>query len=150
MPSADNAKLDFAKKMAGLRHKIIKSSADPDTCGLAMIDYAIGWRNSFEECWALTQYWRGTNVPGRSYAAVDPGYPPRQYKFIYEYDGSKSVEERFRHMTRQAIKILRSDEARAKAQYRLGNYRIIIKRYPDTETAEVVKSSCDNWRDWLG
>ena len=150
MPSADNAKLDFAKKMAGLRHKIIKSSADPDTCGLAMIDYAIGWRNSFEECWALTQYWRGTNVPGRSYAAVDPGYPPQQYKFIYEYDGSKSVEERFRHMTRQAIKILRSDEARAKAQYRLGNYRIIIKRYPDTETAEVVKSSGDNWRDWLG
>lgn len=144
-----SAKLEFAKTMADLRHKIIKSSADPDTCGLAMIDYAIAWRNSFEECWALTQYWRGENVPGRNYASVESDRPLEQYPFIYEYDNSKKVEERFRHMTRQALSILRTDEAKAKAHYRLGNLRSVIKRYGDTETAALVRSSCDKWRDWL-
>lgn len=149
LPTSDNAKLDFAKAMADLRHKIIKPSADPDTVGLAMIDYAIAWRNSFEECWALTQYWRGEYVPGRSYASLESGFPPVQYPFIYEYDNSKKVEERFRHMTRQAIKILRTDDARAKAYYRIGNLKTVVRRYPDTETAALIRRSCDHWRDWI-
>lgn len=150
LPSADNAKLNFAKAMADLRHKILKTSADPDTCGLAMIDYAIGWRNSFEECWALTQYWRGSYVPGRSYASSGTSsYPPVQYPFIYEYDDSEKVDERFRHMTRQAVKILRTDEAKAKAHYRLGNLKTVVGRYADTETGAMVRRSCDRWRDWI-
>lgn len=146
---ASTAKLEFAMMMADLRHKIIKTSADPDTCGLAMIDYAIAWRNSFEQCWALTQYWRGEYVPGRNYASVGIGGDVNEYPFIYKYDKSVEVERRFRHMTRQALSILRSDEAKAKAHYRLGNLAAVVKHYGETETADFVRRSCDNWRDWL-
>lgn len=146
-----SAKLDFANAMSDLRHKIISSGADPDARGLAMVDYAIAWRNSFEECWALTQYWRGA-APGRQLASLST---PLDYDidslfpFIYEYNYSDRVETRFNHMTRQGMSLLRSDEARAKAQYRLGNLRTVVVRYPDTETAAAIKSSCDNWTDWL-
>lgn len=145
LPSADNAKLNFARTMADLRQKILKASADPDTCGLAMIDYAIAWRNSFEECWALTQYWRGVYISN----TASSDFSTTQYPFFYDYTDSKKVEERFRQMTRQALKILRSDEVRARAYYRLGDLRSIVRRYADTETAAIVRKSCDNWRDWI-
>lgn len=56
--SNPNAKLDFARRMQEYK-RLMTYGRTPDERGLARLMYAIGRRNSFEECWALTQYWRG-------------------------------------------------------------------------------------------
>ena len=45
--------------------------------------------------------------------------------------------------------MLVGDEARAKAQYMLGNMKTVVKRYGNTAAARKIKTSCDNWRSWL-
>ena len=45
--------------------------------------------------------------------------------------------------------MFRSDEERAKAEYFLGNLKSVVRRYPDTQMAEYVRTSCDRWRNWL-
>ena len=40
----------------------MKYGKTADIRGMARFKYAIGRRNSFEECWALTQYWRGEYI----------------------------------------------------------------------------------------
>lgn len=45
--------------------------------------------------------------------------------------------------------MLTTDEARARAEYILGNLATIVKRYPTTQTAQFVKTSCDNWKLWI-
>ena len=41
------------------------------------------------------------------------------------------------------------DEAKAKVQYMSGNLKTVIKKFPETEIAAFVKTSCDGWKDWL-
>lgn len=45
--------------------------------------------------------------------------------------------------------MLQTDEAKAEAEYILGNLRTIIKHYGNTTTAKNIKISCDNWHTWL-
>lgn len=53
-----NAKFMFASRMYRYKQKM-RNGRTCDERALARLMYAIGRRNSFEECWALTQYWRG-------------------------------------------------------------------------------------------
>ncbi len=45
--------------------------------------------------------------------------------------------------------MLTTDEARAKANYILGNLATVVKHYNNTSTARFIKTSCDNWKSWL-
>ncbi len=48
-----------------------------------------------------------------------------------------------------AMAMLITDEARARAEYLLGNLRTIVRRYGDTAVAGQVRAHCDRWRQWL-
>lgn len=53
-----NAKYEFAKKMLQYQ-KLMGNGKTTDERRLAKVKYAIARRNSFEYCWALTQYSKG-------------------------------------------------------------------------------------------
>lgn len=150
----ENAKLKFAKQMLAYRNEMNNGSS-ADNRGLARLMYAIGRRNSFEECWALTQYWRGKYIdlfsPQLDY---DSGteFSEQNYAFLYDYEnsvGHKKTETLYNEEIRAAMAMLKSDEARAEAEYILGNVKTVIKRYGETSVAKYIRTSCDNWSNWL-
>ena len=119
---------------------------------MARLQYAIGRRNSFEQCWALTQYWRGyveKFEPMLQY--WDDNYD-RYNNILYDYTETAEhtkVEELYQAEIKQALAMMQSDETKAEAEYILGNLRTIVKHYGNTTTAQRIKTSCDNWRSWL-
>lgn len=151
--SAPRAKLDFARRMLAYRRTMTAAGAGPDERGLARLMYAIGRRNSFEDCWALTQYWRGwVGVFEPSLQYWYDSFARTNYAFLYYYDpetDSAATEALYRSEVRAALDMLATDEARAKAQYILGNLKTVIRRYPGTTTADFVRTSCDRWKAWI-
>lgn len=135
--------------------KEMTSGATSDSRGIARLMYALGRRNSLEECWALSQYWRGSWVgifePQLTYD-YDDDFPEKNYGFLYDNPttlGYKATEEIYRKEVKDALAMLRSDEVRAQAEYILGNVATVIKRYGNTPTAARIRTSCDNWHSWL-
>lgn len=148
-----NAKLEFARRMLFYKDTMLQS-VTADERGQARLMYAIGRRNSFEECWALTQYWRGDYI-GIFYPALqywDDDFAERKYAFLYDYSHSdeyKKIESEYDSELTAALAMLTSDEARAKAEYLFGNVKTVVKYYGNTSTAKYIKTSCDNWESWL-
>lgn len=147
-----DAKLSFAREMLKYR-AAMKSAPTPDRRGLARLMYAIGRRNSLEECWALTQYGRGFTMrfsPDLQYWEDD--FAERNYDFLFDYHtgvGHKKTDEIYDREVRESLAMLTTDEARARAQYILGNLVTVARRYPDTSVGRFVRTSCDNWNNWL-
>lgn len=143
----EDAKLRFARKMHSLK-KEMQYGATADIRGLARLRYAIGLRNSFEQCWALTQYWRGM-VCNRFIPLLDYFSDYDRLDFLYDYDNPEYVEEKYEKEVNEALASLVTDDAKAEAQYMLGNIKTVIKYFPDTPTAEYIQTHCDNWHHWI-
>lgn len=151
MMTSDNAKLNFARQML-LLQKEMKSGKTADARGLARLRYAIGLRNSFEQCWALTQYSRGlVSTEFHSYIAVGNYRLEDRIPFLYSYTekDAEAVEKRLESEITASKAMLTGSDAKAKAELMLGNIKTVVKCYAQTPTARYVKSSCDRWRDWL-
>ncbi len=151
--SNPNAKLDFARKMQEYKRQMTNGNTS-DERGLARMMYAIGRRNSFEECWALTQYWRGgcTGIFEPDLQYWEDNFAQKHYAFLYDYEetiGHKTTEKIYNDELNAAFAMLVTDEAKAMAQYTLNNLRTIVKHYGNTSIGKYVKSSCDNWQSWL-
>lgn len=148
-----NPKLDFANRMAEYRHTMTTGRSG-DERGLARLMYAIGRRNSFDHCWALTQYWDGwvgIFEPGLDYY-YDDNFIEENYEFLYDYDRStdfEPVRDSYEKEVAASLAMLQTDEARAEAHYILGNLKTVVKLFPDTERARFVRTSCDRWQSWL-
>jgi hypothetical protein len=145
------AKLEYARKMMEFK-RLATHGKNADDRGLGRLLYAIGRINSFGCCWALTQYWNGWVGLFEPYLDYWDENETEGYAFLFDFDGSglwdKLVTE-FDSEVDSALLMLASDESRAKAQYVLGNLKTIIKRYPDTKTAGILRTSCDRWSSWL-
>ena len=145
-------KLYFAREMKQYQHDM-KHGLTTDDRGLARLMYAIGRYNSFEECWALTQYSRGyVYLFEPSLYYYDDDFAEKNYAFLYDYlgcGGQMDTEREFEREKTAALAMLTGDEARAQAQYILRNLKTVVKYYADTATGKFVRASCDNWRSWL-
>lgn len=143
-----NAKQNFAHEMARL-HKVITTADDNEERNLARIRFAIGRYNSFNTCWALTQYWT---------AGYSDWFNPYCYfgeketllDFIIDAPREMAgVEDWFVSELNDAYAKLQTDAAKATANMMLRNYRTIARRYPDTPEGRYLASHCDHWSDWL-
>lgn len=151
--SNHNAKLKFAQRMLTYSH-LMKHGRTADERGMSRLMYAIGRWNSTETCWALTRYWKGT-----CYSVFQPSldnwhddFYMSKYRFIYDRetaDTSPLSDKKYNDEVAAALAMLKTDEAKARANYILGKRASIIKLYGDTPTARFIKTSCDNWRNWL-
>lgn len=151
--SNPNAKLNFARRMQEYKRQMTYGHTS-DERGLARMTYAIGRRNSFEECWALTQYWRGecTGIFEPDLQYWEDDFAQKRYAFLYDYEesiGHKTTEKIYNEELKASLAMLTTDEARARANYILHNLKTIVKYYGDTTTGCYVKTSCDNWMSWL-
>lgn len=148
-----DAKLNFARKMLEYQTKA-KNSRSADERTWAQMMYAIGRRNSFEECWALTQYWRGgcTGIFSPYLDYWEDTFGDNFYSFLYDYEksiGHKQTEEIYQHSVQKALASFKTDEMRAKVEYLFNNLVTVVRKYPNTSTGHYVMHSCDNWKDWL-
>ena len=151
-PSNDSTlyKLHFAQRMAALQKQM--SQGDPDSRGLAMLEYSIGMRNSFGLCWYLTTY-------GHSWYEPDFGsewYPrtleqwqydndPVQRLMAFSYPYKEKFIRRADCLQRKALSLLLSDEAKAKAHLRLGHYSKVMNNWPYTSVGRHIALVCDQW-----
>lgn len=127
------AKFRFAKTMNLLEHEIA-ATADPNRKALLMIDFGIGLRNSFDYCWALTQYRQGE------------GY----YYDLDEHNRSciQEAMERVGRLFEEAFASLTNNEYAAQAQLLFSNYKTVKEQYPETIAAERVRGRCDQFTDY--
>ena len=151
--SEESAKLRFARRMQALQRQM-RHGRTADDRGLARLAYAVGRYNSLEDYWFLTQYWRGEGVqlfsPASEYYYGDyetkNGKP---YGFLYKYDNKDSAAANALYKREVAASLaMLSDEARARAEYNLGNLRTVVIRYGNTAMAGHVRAHCDRWRQW--
>lgn len=147
------AKLNFARRMQEYKRQMTYGHTS-DERGLARLMYAIGRRNSFEECWALTQYWRGgcTGIFEPDLQYWEDDFALKRYAFLYDYEetiGHKTTEKIYEKELKSSLAMLTTDEAKAKAQLTLNNLKTIVKYYGDTSIGQYIKTSCDNWQSWL-
>ncbi len=123
-------KLNFAREMETL-HRQIHGSTDVNRVAQAQIRYAIGLRNSFESCWALTQY----------------------KKSCYDNERiaqkKKSVQMEYDWLVDEALSMFTDSESAARAYWWLGYYKKVVRDYPNTGIAEFARTHCDNLRDYF-
>lgn len=149
LKSQIDAKLNFALKMAELQNAI-KHAKSSDERNLSRIQYAIGRYNSFNTCWALTQYWNG-NAEQRHYQPLYFGWDGT-FTLDYLLDTPREMKGLEGWMVDEittAYEALKGDAAKARASMMLRNYRTIARRYPNSEEGRQLAARCDRWKDWL-
>ncbi len=128
---------DFAKEMYSLEQNINLLS-DPNRKARLMLKYAIGLRNSFGRCWALTQYYRGTTYWGQVCKKRD--WESDEYT-----QAAKSMSQ---EIIAKACEIATDDEVAADIHYELCHFATIAEKYPNTARGELVRGHCDNLCDY--
>mgnify|MGYP003305961074 CR=1 FL=1 len=116
-----NFKYDFAKEMHSLQQSI-NATEDPDRKAEFMVKYAVGIRNSFTYCWALTQYYKGTSYYGQVCDKRDWQNDPH----------TKAAMKRSKEMVNLALEIVSDDELGANILYDMSNYKTVANKYPNT------------------
>lgn len=129
-----DAKLCFARRMNRLEQDIA-STTDPNLKAMLMLDFGIGLRNSFDYCWALTQYRRGWTFYYRN-------------DFWEEAELTKQAKKRAEKTINKALNAFTNNEYAAQAQLRFSNYKTVDERYPETLAAEIVRGHCDKYIDY--
>ena len=128
-----NFKYDFAKEMNSLQQSI-NVTEDPNRKAEFMVKYAMGIRNSFSYCWALTQYYKGTSYYGQVCDKRD-----------WQNDShTKAAMKRSKEMIKLALETISDDELGANILYDMCNYKTVANKYPNTIKGELVRGSCDN------
>lgn len=139
LPNAVNNndfRYQFAREMAALAEDMERIS-DPNRRAPIAMRYAIGILNSFNRCWALTQYYRGCCGEGLYYE--------EQWM-----DGElmREAMTRAHSLIAEVLFEVTDDELAAELHYELGNYRTIYERYYSTERADFVCGHCDVFIDY--
>lgn len=130
-------KYRFAREMCMLEQEM-KNANDPNRKAEAMFRYAVGLRNSFGQCWCLTQYYLGTTFYGQVQEKRDWAKDPQTVRAI----------ERSAELLQKACSLFTDPELAAQTLQKLYQYRTIIEKYPETETGRYIRSHCDNLVDY--
>lgn len=127
----------FAHEMYALEQEM-KIVTNPTRKAKLMVRYAIGLRNSFGQCWPLTQYYRGTSFWG---AVCD--------KRDWEQEQlTLRARSRSSQMINQAIALTNDQEYIAELLYQFGNFKTIATKYPNTQIGKKVRGKCDKLIDY--
>lgn len=130
-----NAKYHFAKTMNKLEQEMATTS-DPNLKAQLMIEFGTGLRNAFDYCWALTHYQHGYRGTGLDF-------------YIWDDDqNTKRAEQRYKQLFKDALALFTDDEYAADAHYRFRNFKTVVERYPNTQTADKVLARCDRYWDY--
>ena len=125
---------------------------DRDSQGLAMLEYAIGMRNSFNRCWYLTTYgyswWGRTNRSWEFIKEDQSSENPITRLSAWAYPFQQKYSRRADQLQKQALRTIQSDEAKAKAYARLCMFKRMMKECRNTATAQRYAIACDQWKQY--
>lgn len=127
---------DFACKMYSLEQSIDLTS-EPNRKAQLLIEYATGLRNSFDLCWGLTQYYRGTSYWGQ--VCEKRNWEKDEY--------TQTARSKAKQLIQLACDIVTNDEVAAEINYALCNYKTVADKYPKTKKGKLVIGQCDNLYD---
>lgn len=130
-------KYRFAREMCMLEQEMNKTT-DPDRKAEAMIRYATGMRNSFDRCWPLTQYYRGTSYFGQVQEKRDWENEPEAIR----------AKKRSTELFKTACALFTNRELAAETLYEFNQYSTVAEKYPETEIGQYVCGHCDNLYDY--
>lgn len=148
----NHKKLYFAREMYRLEC-VMRTSTDPNKRGLARLKYAIGLKNSFDRCWALTGYSNGYCYVAATNELTAPNTEDAE-EWLHDIEDKeiraliKATEDADK-MIKIALAEIKDPEALAKANYMTGNFLTIARRYPDTKIGRMMASKCDSWSNWI-
>ena len=135
--NGENSKLRFAREMHRLE-RVINAKGDENARGEAMIRYAVGLKNSFGECWAMTRY-------------KDGCYMWWDMKPIFEQTpltGGPSPKTVSRFLIEKGLNTITNPERKARQLHLLARNREVMKQFPTTQTAQFLRQHCDTWKNW--
>jgi len=127
-------KYNFAREMYSLEQSI-KQTKDPNRKAQLQIRYAIGIRNSINDCWALTQYYFSPSGYGNKWK---------------ESKSWKRANAKSEKLIKEALAMFTDDESAAQSYRFLGYNKKVLSKYPNTQMAEYIRRHCDNLRDYKG
>lgn len=130
-------KYDFAREMCSLE-KSIATTKNPNRKAMLMARYAIGIRSSFDRCWALTQYYKGTTFAG-CVMVEKRDWQSDKY--------TQAATKRYCQIFDSACEIATDKSIAAQIQYDLCNFKTVATKYADTPLGQYVKGECDNLYD---
>lgn len=119
----------------------MKSQRNPDKRAKAMIQYALGLRNSVHRCWFLTRYSSNDVNNGNKYVLPDIPYP--EDSTIYRHDTYVKWSE---ILINEAIQTFNDKDLAAQELRKFLRYQRIMDSYGDTKTAADIILHCDKWR----
>ena len=131
-------KYDFAKEMCELEKTMNSPSINSDSKAKAMFRFATGLHNSFNNCWELTQYYKGTYLWNQ---VIKKRRWENDKHTIAAITKAKSL---FTLATETAIDL----EIKANIQHNLCNFKTVATKYSETDKGQLVISACDNLRDY--
>ena len=131
-----NFKYDFALDMCKMEEKI-SSSNNNDIKANMLLDYANAIKESFDDCWQLTQYYKGTVFSGQVCTKRD-----------WRYDEcTLNAMNYVKDLVNVACDLFSDNNVAARIQYEYCNYYTVATKYPDSKYAKTVKGYCDRWID---
>ena len=126
----------FAIKMHSLEQSMSITS-DPNRKARLQLLFAIGLQNSFDRCWGLTQYYRGTSYWGQVCEKRD-----------WENDiYTKAAKENAQNLINSAFAMVTDDEVAADLHYELCHFSTIVEKYTNTKRGLYVRGHCDNLKE---
>lgn len=151
-PETGNTKLRFAREMLRLE-RVIRNARSGNERGMARLRYSIGLENSFNNCWALTSYYRGLIFALPTTGTAEWVYWPAEE---WPYKSESAEVQRINRanadaaaMRRQALAEITDPETAARAHQMIYNFRTIARYYPDTAVGRMMAAECDSWADWV-
>ena len=147
----NHKKLYFAKEMRRVKN-LIRRERNVNKRNLARIKFAIGLESSFNSCWALTSYSRGSCLVAErtdltDWENMNDDWPNKSP--IEEEKLILSAISDSKKIIRQAMQEIKDPEYAAQANYILFNYKTIARYYPNTKIGRMMASACDSWEDWI-
>jgi hypothetical protein len=109
----------------------------------AKIQYALGVRNSFNNCWFLTRHSSNTGNDMIRNALPDIPYP--EDSTIYRHNEYIKLSE---ELINEAIAQYTDKEMAARQLRQFQRYQRILDNYGETATAKDIRQHCDKWRDY--
>jgi hypothetical protein len=114
----------------------IKQTKDPNRKAELQIRYAVGIRNSINDCWALTQYYFSA-------------YRDDDTEYWTHSDSWKRANAKSEKLIKEAFAMFTNDESAAYSYRFLGYNKKVLSEYPNTQMAEYIRRHCDNLRDYI-
>ena len=134
--STVDCKYNFASEMYSLQQVFQNVQIDPNRRANAMLNYAIGYKNSFFITWGLTQY-------GQGYPVFVDAYKPWMTK-----ERKQDIKQQYKKLYYEALSLYTDDEALAATHLRYQNNYTIVTSFPNTAAAHFVRSHCDTYYDY--